>query len=115
MLTQLLRLKPNVIGSVNLLDAVRECLSTVRSLVYITSDKCYENREWVWGYREHDQLGGHDPYSASKASAEILFSLTPDHFFLRYQDWELHLLELAMLLAAVIGLRIVLYPIVSVL
>ena len=63
----------NVMGSVNLLDAVRQC-STVRSLVYITSDKCYENREWVWGYREHDQLGGHDPYSASKAAAEILFS-----------------------------------------
>ena len=70
----------NVIGSVNLLDAVREC-STVRSLVYVTSDKCYENREWVWGYREHDQLGGHDPYSASKASAEILFSAYARSFF----------------------------------
>jgi CDP-glucose 4,6-dehydratase len=63
----------NVMGSVNLLDAVRQC-STVRSLVYITSDKCYENLEWVWGYRENDQLGGHDPYSASKAAAEIVFS-----------------------------------------
>ena len=63
----------NVMGSVNLLDAVRQC-SAVRSLVYITSDKCYENREWVWGYRETDQLGGHDPYSASKAAAEIVFS-----------------------------------------
>lgn len=63
----------NVMGSVNLLDAVRQC-SSVRSLVYITSDKCYENLEWVWGYRENDQLGGHDPYSASKAAAEILFS-----------------------------------------
>lgn len=63
----------NVMGSVNLLDAVRQC-SAVRSLVYITSDKCYENLEWVWGYREHDQLGGHDPYSASKAAAEIVFS-----------------------------------------
>ena len=68
-----LTFETNVMGSVNLLDAVRHC-STVRSLVYITSDKCYENREWVWGYREHDKLGGHDPYSASKASAEILFS-----------------------------------------
>jgi CDP-glucose 4,6-dehydratase len=58
---------------VNLLDAVRKC-STVRSLVYITSDKCYENLEWVWGYRETDKLGGHDPYSASKAAAEIAFS-----------------------------------------
>ena len=63
----------NVMGSVNLLDAVRQC-SAVRSLVYITSDKCYENLEWVWGYRENDRLGGHDPYSASKAAAEILFS-----------------------------------------
>ena len=63
----------NVMGSVNLLDAVRQC-SAVRSLVYITSDKCYENLEWVWGYRENDKLGGYDPYSASKAAAEILFS-----------------------------------------
>lgn len=63
----------NVMGSVNLLDAVRQC-DSVRSLVYITSDKCYENVEWVWGYRENDALGGHDPYSASKAAAEIVFS-----------------------------------------
>lgn len=63
----------NVMGSVNLLEAVRECES-VRSLVYITSDKCYENVEWVWGYRENDRLGGHDPYSASKACAELVFS-----------------------------------------
>lgn len=63
----------NVMGSVNLLDAVRQC-DSVRSLVYITSDKCYENVEWVWGYREIDALGGHDPYSASKAAAEIVFS-----------------------------------------
>lgn len=63
----------NVMGSINLLDAVMDC-SSVRSLVYITSDKCYENREWVWGYRENDKLGGHDPYSASKAAAEIVFS-----------------------------------------
>lgn len=63
----------NVMGSVHLLDAVRHC-DSVRSLVYITSDKCYENVEWVWGYRETDRLGGHDPYSASKAAAEIVFS-----------------------------------------
>jgi len=70
----------NVMGSVHLLDAVREC-SSVRSLVYITSDKCYENVEWVWGYRENDQLGGHDPYSASKAAAEIVFSAYVRSFF----------------------------------
>lgn len=63
----------NVMGSVNLLEAVRQC-SSVRALVYITSDKCYENLEWVWGYRENDRLGGHDPYSASKAAAELAFS-----------------------------------------
>jgi CDP-glucose 4,6-dehydratase len=63
----------NVMGSVNLLDAVRRTAS-VRSLVYVTSDKCYENVEWVWGYREIDRLGGRDPYSASKAAAEIVFS-----------------------------------------
>ena len=63
----------NVMGSVNLLDSVRRC-SSVLSLVYVTSDKCYENLEWIWGYRETDRLGGHDPYSASKGAAEIIFS-----------------------------------------
>ena len=70
----------NITGSVNLLEAVRHCES-VRSLVYITSDKCYENNNWVWGYRENDQLGGHDPYSASKAAAEIVFSAYARSFF----------------------------------
>ena len=70
----------NIMGSANLLDAVRLCES-VRSLVYITSDKCYENVEWIWGYRENDQLGGHDPYSASKAAAEIVFSSYVRSFF----------------------------------
>lgn len=70
----------NVMGSVNLLDAVRQC-SSVRSLVYVTSDKCYENVEWIWGYRENDRLGGRDPYSASKAAAEIVFSSYARSFF----------------------------------
>jgi CDP-glucose 4,6-dehydratase len=70
----------NVMGSVHLLDAVRQC-DTVRSLVYVTSDKCYENVEWVWGYRENDRLGGHDPYSASKAAAEIVFSAYARSYF----------------------------------
>lgn len=70
----------NVMGSVNLLEAVRQCES-VRSLVYITSDKCYENVEWIWGYRENDQLGGRDPYSASKAAAELAFSTYARSFF----------------------------------
>ncbi len=70
----------NVMGSVNVLEAVRKC-SSVRSFVYITSDKCYENHEWLWGYRENDRLGGHDPYSASKAAAEIAFSAYTRSFF----------------------------------
>lgn len=70
----------NVMGAVNILDAVKESQS-VRSLVFITSDKCYENVEWIWGYRENDQLGGRDPYSASKAAAEIIFSSYLRSFF----------------------------------
>ena len=70
----------NVGGSVNLLEAVRAC-DSVRALVFITSDKCYENVEWVWGYRESDRLGGYDPYSASKAAAEVVFSAYSRSFF----------------------------------
>ncbi|GAB7545204.1 CDP-glucose 4,6-dehydratase [Cupriavidus sp. 8B] len=61
----------NVMGTVNLLEAVRHCPS-VRAVVVITTDKCYDNKEWFWGYRETDPLGGHDPYSASKAAAELV-------------------------------------------
>ncbi|TLY18017.1 MAG: NAD-dependent epimerase/dehydratase family protein, partial [Nitrospirae bacterium] len=53
----------NVMGTVHLLEAVRRAPS-VRVVVIVTSDKCYENREWVWGYREEEAMGGHDPYSA---------------------------------------------------
>jgi CDP-glucose 4,6-dehydratase len=59
----------NVIGTVHMLESVRHTES-VRVVVSITSDKCYENQEWFWGYRETDRLGGHDPYSSSKACAE---------------------------------------------
>ncbi len=61
----------NVMGTVNLLEAMRAAPS-VKAAVIVTSDKCYQNREWAWGYREDDMLGGHDPYSASKACAEIV-------------------------------------------
>jgi CDP-glucose 4,6-dehydratase len=71
----------NVRGAANLLDAIRKCES-VRTLVYITSDKCYRNHEWDWSYRESDPLGGHDPYSASKACAELLFSTYQDSYFI---------------------------------
>lgn len=70
----------NVGGSVNILEAVRLCES-VKAFVYVTSDKCYRNNEWIWGYRENDELGGHDPYSASKAAAELVFSSYQDSFF----------------------------------
>jgi CDP-glucose 4,6-dehydratase len=60
----------NVMGTVHLLEACRRT-DSVRAVVIITSDKCYENREWVWGYRENDPMGGYDPYSASKGCAEL--------------------------------------------
>lgn len=61
----------NVIGTVNVLEAVR-ATSSVKAVVNITTDKCYENREWLWGYRENEALGGFDPYSSSKACAELV-------------------------------------------
>lgn len=70
----------NVAGGVNLLEAVRGS-SSVQALVFATSDKCYRNRETNVGYVESDELGGHDPYSASKAAAEIVFSSYNDSFF----------------------------------
>jgi CDP-glucose 4,6-dehydratase len=70
----------NITGTVNLLEAVR-LTPSVKSLVVITSDKCYKNKEWCWGYRENDELGGKDPYSASKAAAELVFSAYNDSFF----------------------------------
>jgi len=61
----------NVIGTVNLLEAVRS-VNTIEAIVNITTDKCYENQEWARSYRETDRLGGHDPYSSSKACAELV-------------------------------------------
>lgn len=61
----------NVGGTVNLLECCRQT-SSVKVIVNITTDKCYENREWVWGYRENDRLGGYDPYSSSKACSELV-------------------------------------------
>jgi CDP-glucose 4,6-dehydratase len=70
----------NVGGTVNVFEAVRKTPS-VKVLVNITSDKCYQNREWVWGYRENDPMGGHDPYSASKGCAELVFGAYLKSFF----------------------------------
>lgn len=61
----------NVMGTVHVLEAVRQT-PDVRAAIIVTTDKCYENREWPWPYREQDRLGGHDPYSASKAGAELV-------------------------------------------
>lgn len=70
----------NVSGAVNLLEALRPC-DSLRALVFVTSDKAYLNKEWTWGYRESDELGGHDPYSASKAAAEMVFMAYRHSFF----------------------------------
>jgi CDP-glucose 4,6-dehydratase len=70
----------NLGGSVNILECIRET-SSVKSAIYVTSDKCYQNQEWVWGYRENDELGGRDPYSASKAGAELVLASYCSSFF----------------------------------
>jgi CDP-glucose 4,6-dehydratase len=70
----------NVMGTVHLLEAVRHSPS-VRATVVVTSDKCYENLEWIWGYRESDRLGGHDPYSNSKGCAELVTASYRKSFF----------------------------------
>ncbi|MEI0537720.1 CDP-glucose 4,6-dehydratase [Brachyspira pulli] len=70
----------NVIGTVNILEAMRY-VSNLECAVMITTDKVYDNKEWVWGYRETDSLGGHDPYSASKACCEIAIASYKKSFF----------------------------------
>ncbi len=70
----------NVIGTVNVLEAARLC-KNIKAIVSVTSDKCYENKEWSWGYRENEPLGGHDPYSSSKVCAELVTSAYRRSFF----------------------------------
>ncbi|MFO0868815.1 MAG: CDP-glucose 4,6-dehydratase [Pirellulales bacterium] len=70
----------NVMGTVHLLEAARR-VASLRSVVVVTSDKCYENREWNWGYRESDPLGGHDPYSSSKGCTELVAAAYRRSFF----------------------------------
>lgn len=70
----------NVMGTVNVLEAIRST-ATVRSAVSVTTDKCYENREWEWGYRENEPMGGHDPYSNSKGCAELVTSAYRKSYF----------------------------------
>ena len=72
--------RTNLIGTQSVLESLRfydaPCVA-----IFITSDKCYENLEWTWGYRENDRLGGRDPYSASKAAAELAFSSYHSSYF----------------------------------
>jgi CDP-glucose 4,6-dehydratase len=70
----------NVGGTVNVLECCR-LAESVRAVVNVTTDKCYENREWVWGYRENDRLGGYDPYSSSKACSELVTDAYRKSFF----------------------------------
>ena len=70
----------NVMGTANVLDGVRR-VGGVKGVVVVTSDKCYANNEWPWGYRENDRIGGHDPYSASKAAVELLTTSYRSSFF----------------------------------
>jgi len=70
----------NVMGTVNLLDAVRSCPG-IKAIINVTTDKCYENKEWYWGYREDDPLGGYDPYSNSKACSELVTAAFRNSYF----------------------------------
>ena len=70
----------NVMGTVHVLDALRR-VDTAAAIVIVTSDKCYENREWAWGYRESDPMGGHDPYSSSKGCTELVAAAYRSSYF----------------------------------
>jgi CDP-glucose 4,6-dehydratase len=83
----------NVMGTVNILEAVRQS-KTVRAVVNVTSDKCYENQEWEWGYRENEAMGGYDPYSNSKGCSELITSSYRRSFF-NPQKYNEHKVALA--------------------
>ena len=70
----------NVMGTVHVLEAARQC-PNLRAIVNVTTDKCYENREWEWGYRENEPMGGHDPYSNSKGCSELITAAYRSSFF----------------------------------
>jgi CDP-glucose 4,6-dehydratase len=70
----------NVMGTIHLLESVRTC-SSVKAVVNVTSDKCYDNKEWVWGYRENEAMGGYDPYSNSKGCAELVTAAYRSSYF----------------------------------
>jgi CDP-glucose 4,6-dehydratase len=70
----------NVMGTVNVLEVARNCRS-LKAIVSVTTDKCYENKEWAWGYRENESMGGHDPYSSSKGCAELVAAAYRNSYF----------------------------------
>ena len=70
----------NAMGTVNLLETAR-CVDGIKAVVIVTSDKCYENREWVWGYRENEAMGGYDPYSSSKGCSELITAAYRESYF----------------------------------
>lgn len=78
----------NVMGTLHVLESIRS-VDTVRAAVMITTDKCYENKEWLWGYRENEPMGGHDPYSSSKACAELLIASYRDSYF-SHEKYQQH-------------------------
>jgi CDP-glucose 4,6-dehydratase len=78
----------NVMGTVNVLEAMRQ-VESVKALVNVTSDKCYDNQEWVWGYRESEAIGGYDPYSSSKGCAELVTAAYRNSFF-NMADYNKH-------------------------
>lgn len=83
----------NVMGTVHVLESIRQ-VGGVRVVVNVTSDKCYENREWVWGYRENEPMGGHDPYSNSKGCSELATAAYRSSFF-NVADYAKHGVALA--------------------
>jgi CDP-glucose 4,6-dehydratase len=84
----------NVMGTVNLLEAVRH-IQSIRVVVNVTTDKCYENREWLWGYRENEPMGGYDPYSNSKGCSELVTSSFRNSFFNPADYGQMHQVALA--------------------
>jgi CDP-glucose 4,6-dehydratase len=70
----------NVMGTLNIFEACRN-VSSIKAIINVTSDKCYENKEWIWGYRESDPMGGYDPYSSSKGCSELLTKSYRNSFF----------------------------------
>jgi len=83
----------NVMGTVHLLEAAKQT-DSVRVIINVTSDKCYENREWLWGYRENEAMGGYDPYSNSKGCAELVTAAYRNSYF-NPEDFAKHRVALA--------------------